>query len=146
MLAGEQHELPAPVAAGRLHVCVCGRVGSHHWQAIGEVRQGAHVVRLGVDDQPALLEAEVATGDAERLADERVGAVGADDQRARTVRVSPPVRQPARLVLRHAPDGQLHAVVGLGQLLGDPPALDGDAGLGTALPSSARSSSGWKNM
>ena len=46
---------------GPLWTCVVGRFGSHHWQAIGRRAKRAHVVRLDVDDQPALLEAQVAT-------------------------------------------------------------------------------------
>ena len=45
---------------GPLWTCVVGRRGSHHWHAVGRWARASMSVGLGVDHQPALLEAEVA--------------------------------------------------------------------------------------
>ena len=113
-----------------------------------QVRERPHVVGLGVDDQPALLEAEIAAGDPGGLAHERVGAVGADQppraapsgcrRSAQACRPRPP--RPAAASARRRSSRSAEP-------LGFPSALDGDARLARARARSiARSSSGWKNM
>ena len=90
-----------------------------------QVRERPHVVRLGVDDQPPLLEAEVPARDPARLAHERVGAVGAHDPpRADGPRLAGQ-SEPSRLLFGDPPKRELNPVVGLDESLGGPSALDG---------------------
>ena len=108
---------------GPLWTCVVGRRGIAPLARGRQVGERGHVVRLGVDDEPALLEAEVAAADPDRLAHERVGAVGADDPaRPHRPRLVGGVSRPAR-----SSDGvSVSAAVGLvDEPLGDPAALDG---------------------
>ena len=74
-LAGEQHELPAAaLAAHRDEGGGPGRVADLLHEAREVDRAGEH----GVDHQPRLVELQVLAGDAELLAHEAPGAVGAE--------------------------------------------------------------------
>ena len=80
------------------------------------------------------------------LAHERVGAVGADDPAGPHGLRLAGRRQPPGLVLAVAAERERGAVRVVDEPLGDPAAVDGSPGHArTARPSSARSSSGWKN-
>ena len=85
------------------------------------------VVRLEVNHEPALLEPEVSAGDAARLANERVGAVRADDpacaDRAELL------AQGQIALLAHTTHGQQRAFRLDAQRLRNPPALDRHGGL-----------------
>ena len=80
--------------------------------------QRRHVVRLHVDHQPALLEAEVAAADAGRLAHERVGAVGPDQ---------PSRADGPQLVVVAAAERDRGRVGLVDESLGDPAAMEADA-------------------
>ena len=96
--SGQQHELPAPMPGTALH---------DRRRALGiaplardrQVRERPHVVGLGVDHQPALLEAEIAAGDPGGLAHERVGAVGTNQPSSPHRPGVARQRRPARLLL-----------------------------------------------
>ena len=95
------------------------------------MRRARHVVGLGVDDQPALLEAEVAAWIPSASRTNELAPSAPTSQRARTVRVSPVATSRARVVLCDPTDGQLSPVVRVAQPLGHPATLDRDAVLGT---------------
>jgi hypothetical protein len=88
VLAGQQHELPAPVVAppgneGRRAV----RIAQHDREVLqvgalrdpAERRKRHRPVHLGIDDQPRLVEFHVGERNAEHLAHEAVRAVAGDD-------------------------------------------------------------------
>ena len=91
-----------------------------------QLRQSRHVVGLGVDHQPALLEAEIPACDPERLAHERVGAVGTDKPTGADGPGLLGRDHTSRVVLCDPTDGQLSPVSEVAQTLGHPATLDRD--------------------
>ena len=90
-------------------------------------------MRLGIDHEPALLEAEVAPRDPARLAHERVRAVRADDPAGADGTPLATERQHTGAVIDPT-RGHLGTVVRLGEPLGHPPPVHRDPGVGTADP------------
>ena len=110
---------------GPLWTCVVGRARVAPLAGGRQVGERVHVVGLGVDDQPALLEAEVAPGDPAASRTNEFAPSAPITQRARTVRDLLGRLEPPALVLLVAADGERRPVAVVDELLGDPAAVDG---------------------
>jgi hypothetical protein len=130
-LSVEQHELPATVSAAvgygderPRRVEVTGE--------LGQVRDGGHVVRTDVGDQPAPSVPKIGQCDSGRVADRRARAVGADDEprgcRAGGLRIASPL-----VVLLHGAQGDLYVIGALDEADRLPTAVDGDRAEGRDL-------------